>query len=328
MITKFVLLFLIASGVSFLFLLFFMKRFAKSKVLSVRGIPLVGGIAIALSFLGVAVIWLIGGGFWSKELFGLLGASMVMLVFGIVDDVRELSVASKFAVQIIAALLLIFFNVRTQIALIGTIPNALITLVWVVGITNAFNHLDVMDGLAGGVAMIAAFSFFVLGLFQYDLSIAIISIILAGTLLSFLIYNVPPARMYMGNSGSHFLGFVLAAIALVLQYAQMENRVALLSPLLILGFPIFDTIFVMLVRMRRKKSVFKKSIDHFALRLLKAGFSKRKALLCMGGVSLIYSCCGVVLHVLKNQTGIIVILSLVLCSFLLTKAVGKASLDG
>jgi UDP-GlcNAc:undecaprenyl-phosphate GlcNAc-1-phosphate transferase len=328
MIVKFALLLLVSFSVSSLFLLYFLKRFAKSKLLTVRGIPLAGGIAMGVSFLMVSAVWLIGGGFWVKELWGLLLASLVMLVFGVIDDIKELSVASKFAVQALAALLLVFFNVKTQIALIGSVPNAVITLVWVVGITNAFNHLDVMDGLAGLVALIAVFSFFVLGLFQYDLGSAVISVILAAVLLSFLAFNFPPARIYMGNSGSHFVGFVLAAISLILQYADMGNRVALLSPLVILGFPIFDTVFVMLMRMRRKKSIFKKSADHFALRLLKAGFSKRQALVYIGCVAFVYSLCGAVLHGFKNSSGSIVIFALIACSFLLTRSFGKASLDG
>jgi UDP-GlcNAc:undecaprenyl-phosphate/decaprenyl-phosphate GlcNAc-1-phosphate transferase len=328
MIVKFILLFLITLSVSFLFSLYFMKRFAKAKVLSVNGIPLSGGIAMGLSFLLISVIWLVGGGFWIKELFGLLLASLVMLVFGIIDDLRELSVVSKFAAQAIAALLLVFFDVKTQIAGIGIVPNAIITLVWVVGITNAFNHLDVMDGLAALVAVFALFSFFVVGLFQYDLGSAVLAVILAAVLVSFLFFNFPPARMYMGNSGSHFIGFILAAISLNLQYADMGNRVALLSPLLILGFPIFDTVFVMLMRARQKRSVFKKSADHFALRLLKAGFSKRKALLYIGCVAFMYSFCGAILHGFKNSSGIIIILALLACSYFLTKTFGTASLDG
>ncbi|GAH05852.1 unnamed protein product, partial [marine sediment metagenome] len=118
------------------------------------------------------------------------------------------------------------------------------TFLWIIGITNAFNHLDILDGLAGGIAVISSAAFFLIALSNANLGVAIPALVLVAVTLSFLRYNLSAAKVYMGNSGSHFLGFTLAAIALGISYAPLERKIALLSPLLILGFPIFDTAFL------------------------------------------------------------------------------------
>lgn len=289
--------------------LFFFQRLAlKYNILAKEGIPSVGGIAIGLSFLAVYLAFFSKSGLFAKEAAGIIAASLVILLFGIIDDFVELSVPVKFLSQLAACSLLIFCGVRTRIVYIGDLANIIITLVWVIGITNALNHLDVLDGLAAGSTVIANLAFFSIAVLNADIRGAVLSLLLAAVTLPFLLsYNLPPAKMYMGNAGSHFLGFVMSACALLISYAPLERKVALLTPLLIFGFPIFDTAFLIFMRLKKGKSAFKKSDDHLALRFLKLGYSKPKALFFMLLFGLFLSFCAVILSRATNSVGIIIV---------------------
>ena len=131
----------------------------------------------------------------------------------------------------------------------------------------------------------------------------------------------------MGNSGSHFLGFILAALALVISYAPLEREIALLSPLLILGLPIFDTGFLIWARLIKKRLPFKKSNDHPALKFLALGYSQKKALLVMLSLCLFFSLCGILLSQVSNLFGITIITFVILVSLVLTKQMGKVAAD-
>jgi len=250
-----------------------------------------------------------------------------MLAFGIIDDWRELSIWAKFLVQIIAVGLLAFFGVKTQIVGIGNILNIIVTFIWVLGITNAFNHLDVMDGLAGGAAIIVSAAFFAVSILNADIRSATLLLILTGAVLGFLLYNWPPAKIYMGNAGSHLLGFILAAIALIISYAPLERKIALLSPLLILGLPIFDTTFLILARLINKNLPFKKSNDHIALRLLSLGYTKKKTLCIMLSICLFFCLCGVTVSRAYNALGIVIVILAAVVSLAIGIRMGKIAVN-
>ena len=326
--TNFLFIALAGLFLSIFFIFIFRRMTLKYKVLVSQGTPLVGGIAMGLSFVIVSLITFFLSKFLSREAIGIIITATIILIFGIIDDWRELSISAKFLIQIVATSLLVFFGIRTQIVYIGNLLNLVITFIWILAITNAFNHLDVIDGLAAGCAMVTSFAFFVIGLLNGDIKIIILSLVLASATLSCFIYNFPPAKIYMGNSGSHFLGFTLAAIALIISYAPMERKIALLSPLLILGFPIFDTAFLILMRMIKARSIFKKSDDHLALRFLRLGYSKNKALLLMLILSLFFSLSGVVLSQISNTFGIIIIILVALVSLAITKKMSTVTING
>lgn len=318
-------LFIVLSAFSLgLFFIFLFKKLAvRYNLLIYKGIPLIGGMAMGLSFLIVSLSVFFVYRSLPQEALGIIITSLIMLIFGVIDDLRELSIPAKFLVQIIAISLLIFFGIRTRIVYIGNITNIIITFIWVLGITNAFNHLDVIDGLASGTTVIVSLAFFVISFLNGDIKTMILSLALAAAAFSFLIRNLPPARIYMGNSGSHFLGFILAAIALIISYAPLERKIALLSPLLILGLPIFDTAFLILMRIAKKSLPFKKSNDHLALRLLAIGYSKKKALLTMLSLCLFFSLCGILLSKVSNLFGIIIVAFVVLASLALSIKMSK-----
>ncbi|MFA5167959.1 MAG: MraY family glycosyltransferase [Candidatus Omnitrophota bacterium] len=258
-----------------------------------------------------------------REIQGILIASVVILIAGIDDDQRELSVPQKFVVQLIAASILIRFGVRTNFAYVGDPWNVVFSLLWIIGITNSMNLLDVMDGLTGGTSLVIISGFCVISALGGDSLTLTLSCVLGGTVFGFWIYNVPPAKVYMGNSGSHFLGLVLAAISLTARYATLERTVALLAPVLLLGFPILDTLFLILMRIQKGKSAFNKSDDHMALRFLKKGYSKQKALALMMGWTLFFVISGLTLSKAPNLFEIIMVVFVGLGSFILIKKMGR-----
>jgi len=296
----------------------------KKNFLLSQGIPVVGGVGMGLVLL---LSCSLPGISLPASVRGLLIASSVMLAFGVIDDIRELSIIAKFAVQIIAAIIAISFGVKTEIARFGETLNFLITLVWIIGITNALNHLDVMDGVAGGVTLIIASALMVMVIFPGDLPLAVLLMGIIGVVLSFLVFNFSGA-LYMGNSGSHFLGFILAGLALLIRYAPLEREMALFSPLLILGFPIFDTVFLVLIRVLKKKVPFKKSNDHLALRFLALGFTKRKSLLVMLGITAVFSFSGVMVSRASNTIASLIIMFVVLAAVILAYRMSKVAIDG
>jgi UDP-GlcNAc:undecaprenyl-phosphate GlcNAc-1-phosphate transferase len=289
--------------------------------------PHIGGLGMGVLFLTAAMIALSLFKTSQALLLGILIPSMSMLFFEIIDDKREFSVNQKFFIQIISASLLILSGIRTHIVYIGDTANILITFIWVIGITNAFNHLDIMDGLAAAIATIISFAFFITAIICNNPSIAFLSLSLTGIALSFLAYNFPPAKIYMGNSGSHFLGFVFSAIALVMTYASIEKKIALLNPLLILGMPILDTSFVILMRIKKGKSALEKSNDHLALRFLKLGYSKKQTLFYMSSMSVILALFGILLRMLPNFIGFLIICLIIIASLKLIKKMGKINIE-
>ena len=321
-------IFFISFLTGILALILLKKLAVKSDFFILKGIPLIGGLGIALAF----IFGILAGYYLFKvslsRILGIFFSSAAMLLFGLFDDHKELSIKTKFLVQIIAASALIVSGVRTQIIYIGDLANIGITLIWVIGITNAFNHLDITDGLAAGVAIIASGALFIVSFFNQDIPSLVLTLALLSGVCSFLVYNLPPAKIYMGNSGSHFLGFVLSAIALLINYAPMERKIALFSPILILGLPIFDTVFVSLVRLKKHILPFKKSGDHLTLLFLKSGYSEKKALAIMFSLTLIFSISGVVLTRISNSSGIILVSSVTLMSIVLIIKMSKLRING
>lgn len=286
----------------------------KYKILRIRGIPLAGGLGIGLAF-----IFSLSLGFYifdlpAGKILALLGVSLLMLFLGVIDDIKELPIAQKFLAQSFCAVLLISSGIRTEIIYFGFWGNAAITFFWILGITNAFNLLDIMDGLAAGASLIVSSAFLAIGFLSADLNVQLLSLILCAASIGFLIFNLPPARAYLGNSGSHFLGLLFASLALITHYASANNAFALLSPTMILGLPIMDTILLVIFRAIKRKPPFKKSRDHLALKIGALGFSPAQTILIMYVLCSIFAGCGVVLALVNNLLGAVIIT----CVFLLS----------
>jgi UDP-GlcNAc:undecaprenyl-phosphate GlcNAc-1-phosphate transferase len=231
-------------------------------------VPYLGGLAVFVAFLAAAAAL---GELTRPALAILLGGTLVMAL-GLLDDMGRLSPWAKLAGQALAVSTAMKAGVGIHIVFFPGWLSLVLTFVWLLGVTNAFNLVDIMDGLAGGVGMAACAAFLVLSLSAGQTAEGLLAAALLGALAGFLRYNIHPARIYLGDAGSLFAGFVLGALALTGIYAR-GNQVALLAPLLILGVPLFDTLFVSVIRLRRGQSPLMGSPDHFPLRLRRWRFS-------------------------------------------------------
>jgi UDP-GlcNAc:undecaprenyl-phosphate GlcNAc-1-phosphate transferase len=216
------------------------------------------------------------------KLLAIWGGATMMMALGFVDDRRGVgfSYRIKFAVQIVAASVLVSAGVRTDFMQL-TALNALVTIAWMVGMTNAFNLLDNMDGLSAGIAAIAAAIFFLITAAQMQVFSAMLFALFAGAVFGFLLHNFYPAKIFMGDAGSLFLGYILASLAITSSYVVPEsvNLLPVLSPLLILSLPIFDTLSVMIIRRQEGRPLFIGDRRHFSHRLVELGMSQRGAVI-------------------------------------------------
>lgn len=258
-------------------------------------VPLIGGIQIVLAFYLTLIVVRYLTNFPTGTLYtlrGLFFGSFIIFISMLLDDVKKpkgLHYGIKFALQIAAALVLLFYNVKINFIEPPLLAN-LLTILWVIGITNAFNIIDILDGLSASIAFIVAMTFVYIAFPPNFIYIALVCCAVMGGVLGFLPFNLSKKRkIFLGDSGSMFLGFVLASVSLSVSYTGINN-LAVLSPLFILAVPIFDTIFVSLMRIKKGHSPFKGSDDHYAIRLRKKyNFSNSKILIYSCLVCAIYS---------------------------------------
>ncbi len=274
-----------------------------------KPIPRLGGIAMFLAFVGtILIVWFVNPdlfnfntsslnfGFFeiNKHLFGILLASTLITTVMIIDDIRGLSPWTKLFWQIIAAIIIIVSGIgidfirnpfggeihldqiKIPIEFLGnsysfTLWSDLFTMIWLVGMMNIINFLDGIDGLAGGVSVIAAMIIFFLSISPgiNQIATAVLAITLASSILGFLPFNFPPAKIFMGDTGSMFVGFMLGILAII-----SGGKVT--TAFLVLGFPILDGIWVAISRIRKGKSPFKADQTHFHHRMLNMGLSQQQ----------------------------------------------------
>jgi UDP-GlcNAc:undecaprenyl-phosphate GlcNAc-1-phosphate transferase len=242
-------------------------------------VPLLGGAAIYAAF--VLALIVLGDQFYIRELVGiLLGATLVSL-FGLADDRWGLHAYLKLGGQILAGVVLILGGAQVQLFAQPWLNWAL-TLLWVVGITNALNLLDNMDGLSGGVTTVAAAFFLLLAAMGRPPQVLVgaMAAALVGACIGFLRYNLNPATIFMGDTGSLFLGFLLAALGIKLRFPSNEPRITWLVPVCVLALPIFDTALVTVSRLRRGLNPLTAAgTDHLSHRLVALGLTRREAVL-------------------------------------------------
>jgi UDP-GlcNAc:undecaprenyl-phosphate GlcNAc-1-phosphate transferase len=227
-------------------------------------VPYLGGIAIYLSFLLALALTVE----FSRGTLGLLLAGSIVVLVGLVDDLGSLKPWTKLAGQTVAVLVLVKSGIYIKLTFIPVPLAIALSILWLLACTNAFNLIDIMDGLSAGTAMVASMGLIVVATLGGNSDAALVLAALAGSCLGFLRYNFEPAKIYMGDCGSLFLGLMLGATAMNNAYTR-TNRLAAIAPALILGVPLFDMLFVMYIRRRRGLPVMLGSPDHVALRLRK-----------------------------------------------------------
>ncbi|MEF3274483.1 MAG: undecaprenyl/decaprenyl-phosphate alpha-N-acetylglucosaminyl 1-phosphate transferase [Chloroflexus sp.] len=242
-------------------------------------IPLLGGAAIYTAF--VAALILFSDLAYIRELIGILLGATIVSLFGLADDRWGMPALIKLGGQFLAATVLLLGG--TQIQLFPwPVLNWVATLLWVVVVTNAINFLDNMDGLSGGVATIAAAFFLLMAAMNEPRQVLVgaMSAALIGACIGFLRYNFNPASIFMGDTGSLFIGFILAALAIKLRFLNNTPIVTWLAPVCVLGLPLFDTALVIVTRLRRGVNPFTTAgKDHVSHRLHALGMTKREAVL-------------------------------------------------
>lgn len=240
-------------------------------------VPLLGGAAIYAAF--VIALVALGDRAYIRELIGIvLGATLVSL-FGLADDRWGMHAYVKLGGQLLAGVVLLIGGTQVQLFAQPWL-NWAITLVWVVGITNALNLLDNMDGLSGGVTSVAAAFFLLLAAMSGQYLVGAMAAALVGACIGFLRYNLNPATIFMGDTGSLFLGFLLAAIGIKLRFPNNVPWITWLVPVCVLALPIFDTTLVTISRLRRGANPLTAGgKDHLSHRLVALGLTRREAVL-------------------------------------------------
>ena len=283
--------------------------------------PRIGGLAIIFGFT-VATLCFAQP---SRQLYGTLAGAAIIAVMGVIDDCKNLPAKLKFVIQIIAALVVVFagdikIDVFTNPNFLSDNPywvlpewlSVTLTVIWIVFITNAVNFIDGLDGLAAGVSAIMSISLVFISIRVCEYSIAILGIALMGSCFGFLPFNFNPAKIFMGDTGSTFLGFMLATLSIqgvFKSYAVISFAV----PLLILGLPLFDALFAMIRRILRGQSPMTADRGHLHHRLVDMGFSQKQT------VFILYAISGVlgITAVLLAESGVLRALLLVICVLIL-----------
>ncbi|HKU42428.1 MAG TPA: MraY family glycosyltransferase [Polyangiales bacterium] len=281
-----------------------------------RAVPRLGGLAIILAFFGAlaalfAVQSEVARLFFGNplQIAGLALGGVLVCALGVLDDVRGLRAWHKLWVQTGAAVIAYAGGFRIdaiKLPFIGDLEMGVfgiaITALWVVAIINAINLIDGLDGLAGGIAFFACVTNFVVAAINGDVVVMLLSASLGGSLLGFLLFNFNPASIFMGDSGSMFLGYVLATTSILGNSVKSSTTVALLVPFVALGLPIVDTLLAMMRRVLERRSIFAPDRGHIHHQLLAMGLTHRRAVLILYGLSVLFATSAIIVSIGRNAS--------------------------
>ena len=253
----------------------------KDNKVHARPMPLLGGVAMFIAFFitiltkETAII--------VPQVRAILLGSLILLIIGLIDDKMGMMPNFKLLGQFLAAMVVIKSGLRMDF-----IPNyylsVILTYIWIIGITNSFNLLDNMNGLSAGIAGIAALFFGIISYMNGQAVTSIVSFALAGCAFGFLKHNFPKANLFMGDAGSLVLGYVLASLAILGTWKTYILTTSLMVPILVLGYPIFDTALVSIIRILQGRSIFEGGKDHSSHRLALLGLKRYRTVLTIYGI--------------------------------------------
>jgi len=289
-----------------------------------------GGVAIYLSFL-LALVF--GFGF-EKQVLGLLLGGTIILLVGLIDDFGVMTPWMKLFGQIIAVIALIKSGIHLQVQFIldaepfpqFPVLTYGLTAFWLLTLMNAFNFLDIEDGLSGGVAFFSGLGLLVVSFFNGQPSIVVITAaMLAGT-LGFLVYNFKPAKIYLGDAGSLFLGLMLGALAMIGDYTE-KNFLGLFSPILILAVPLFEIFFTSFARLISGKPIMQGSPDHVAKRLRKMGMGVRQVVVTHYAAAFLLGGAGIAAMLVNFRQALIIVIVSFSCLLVLALALLRVKVE-
>jgi len=303
----------------------------KARGMHDKPMPRMGGIAIFLGFIfTVLVVTPSVEAFEWKQISGLLVGGMIIFLLGFFDDIYNLNAKLKFLIQVIAALVVIYSDIRIEFVtwpfaegniLILEKISIPITLFWIVGVTNAVNLIDGLDGLAAGVSSIAAICLMILSMFSPNPIgpvAAILMAALAGSCLGFLPYNFNPAKIFIGDTGSTFLGFVLA-VSSIQGLIKGYTAVTILIAVLVLALPIFDTTFAILRRIISRRPIMEADRGHIHHRLVDKGYSQKQAVITLYGISGGFGIIGILLALKDTHMALGVFIAMGIALYMITR---------
>ncbi len=258
-----------------------------------RPTPRLGGLAIYYGFLVSILLF----SDIDRQMIAIIAGSLLIVGVGIIDDVKQLRAGIKLVVQIAAALIVALGGVRIAALSMPSVivPGGIIslgvlsipvTVLWIVGVTNAVNLIDGLDGLAAGICSIATFSLFFIAILAGETSVAVLAAALAGSCMGFLPYNFNPAKIFMGDTGSTFLGYMLSIICIQGLFKGYVI-ISFIVPFLILGLPIFDTTYAILRRIKNKKPIMSPDRGHLHHRLIDMGLSQKQTVAILYVIAMI-----------------------------------------
>lgn len=286
-----------------------------------KPVPLLGGAAI---FIGFIIPFVMFSNIDFKVI-SIVVASAILVVVGMFDDIYDIKAQKKLAVQILCSVLVVGAGIRVNISgyitdnvYLAFLIDGLISMCWIIGIINAVNLIDGLDGLAGGVSLIASIAFIVvLGRNGSNYIGYIIALSLAGAILGFLFYNFYPAKVFMGDMGSTFIGFLLAVLGIIALDIP-ENPASIVAPIIILAVPIFDTGLAILRRIAQRQPLFSADKNHLHHRLITKGFSQRQAVFIIYSLAVLAALVGVIVDVKRwFYFGVVVVVALIFIGILL-----------
>jgi UDP-GlcNAc:undecaprenyl-phosphate GlcNAc-1-phosphate transferase len=309
--------------------------YPSKKKIHLQPVPLLGGLAVYLAFL-IPLLYNLGA---SPGLMSVVIGGTIIFLMGLIDDLKGLPPEVKLIGQIVAAFIIMKGGIILTFlpeSLWGWTGEILLTMFWIVGITNAFNFLDGMDGLAAGLTIISCFFFFLIALQTGQIWLGALTVSLAGASLGFLPYNFRPATIFLGDAGSTFLGFTLASLAIMGNWAKGNPIVALSVPILILGVFIFNMAYVTIARIKRGKvSTFREWVsycakDHIHHHLSALGLSQPRTVLFIYLISICLGISALVLRDAPNTIDAILMLGQALIIFIIIfilMALGRKRID-
>ena len=290
-------------------------------------IPRMGGLAIFLGFI-ISVLLFVEV---DDQMKGILLGSVIIVVMGIIDDITPLRASLKFVIQILAALIPVYYGV--QITCISN-PNLFsdnpywnfgwlsipITVIWIVGLTNAVNLIDGLDGLAIGVSSISALTMLAIAILVAEPQVAVIMAALVGACIGFMPYNMNPAKIFMGDTGSTFLGYILACITIQGLF-KFYAVISFVVPFLILGLPIFDTMFAIIRRISHGQNPMAPDRSHVHHRLIEMGLNQKQAVAVLYVISAILGLSAVVLATSGEIKAILCLMALIIVCLIAVRVI-------
>lgn len=280
----------------------------------IQPVPYLGGVAIIIGVLSVSYSASIFSNFTSNTFWlttSVLGPALVLGIIGLWDDIKNLTPLPRFIIQSIAGIFTAVLLVVTETVGNPTgskLFDSIFTILWVVGICNAVNFFDNLDGGAAGTVAISSVTLAFLALTGDQYLVGALATVTAGATLGFLIWNKSPAKIYMGDAGALFLGFIIAVLTIRLRPSAGSNLISFFVPIFMMAIPILDTSVAVSSRIRRHLSPFQGGQDHLSHRLIRKGFSRKTTAFILWGLTTIFCSLGIVLSILNASVGNVVVM--------------------